>query len=62
VIEQEEPYEGRPSRTVPREREGESPLCDSTVSHLKDAGKELMDQLIFVPDHLPGHLIERKGN
>jgi hypothetical protein len=31
VIEQEEPYEGRLSRTVPWEREGEIPSRDPTV-------------------------------
>ena len=33
VIEQEEPYEGRLSRTVPWERRGETPLRDPTGSN-----------------------------
>ena len=33
VIEQEEPYESRGSRTVPWERRGETPLRDPTLSH-----------------------------
>lgn len=35
VIEQEEPYEGRPSRTVPWERRGEIPLRDPTMANYK---------------------------
>ena len=35
VIEQEEPYEGRLSRTVPWERRGETPLRDPTIVHAK---------------------------
>jgi hypothetical protein len=31
VIEREEPCEGRLSSTVPREREGETPLRDPTI-------------------------------
>ena len=34
VIEQEEPYEGRPSRTVPWERRGEIPLRDPTGGNM----------------------------
>jgi len=33
VIEQEEPYEGRLSRTVPWERRGETPLRDPTIGN-----------------------------
>jgi hypothetical protein len=35
MIEQEEPYEGRLSRTVPGERGGEIPLRDSTSNKHK---------------------------
>ena len=35
VIEQEEPYEGRLSRTVPWERRGEIPLRDPTMGKFK---------------------------
>ena len=35
VIEQEEPYEGRLSRTVPWERRGETPLRDPTMGRSK---------------------------
>ena len=34
VIEQEEPYESRGSRTVLWERRGETPLRDPTSAHL----------------------------
>jgi hypothetical protein len=33
VIEQEEPYEGRLSRTVPWERRGETPLSDPPMGN-----------------------------
>ncbi len=47
VTKQEEPYEGRLSRTVLWEREGEIPLRDSIVCHAKKKPTHIQAHLVF---------------